>query len=535
MFTLLIVDDEEYALRGITQGIEWSALDIGRVLPASSFDEACEILTRETVDVVISDIEMPGRNGIDLLVWLQAHHPDTPTIFLTGHASFQYAHQALQHGCVEYLLKPVAYEQLTEVVKKALEQRQYEQDRQMQLAYYEEYKHLWHHQQPTLSGHLWRDLVQGRMPGDSHRIQELFRAMNIPVAPGQPVLLILVKIEHWQESLDAPDREVMRFAVRNIATETLLNDTAGAVFPLVEEVQMAVIYDAGDARTMNTLIRNAETFIDNCNLHLGCQLSCYLSAPTEVAEISEACRELLRQEQENLTKPNSVIRVGEFEALSNSTLRAPDFPEWTMMLESGRLEPLLNRIRDYLKRIGEGHASKEMLESFCYGIISMVYGTLHKSGLEVSAVFLEKARIAEGLHIASPQQALQWAQELLEAVHGACMRSNRNESAMVREVKAFIESHILLNFTREDIANALHFNADYLSRVFKKETGSWLSDYIITHRMNIACKLLEETDKRIADIAQELGYNHSHFARQFRNIIGQTPQEYRMKHRKFQA
>jgi two-component system response regulator YesN len=535
MFTLLVVDDEEYALRGITQGIDWSALDIGRVLPATSFDEARAILETNAVDVVVSDIEMPGKNGIDLLVWLQAHQPEIPTIFLTGHASFQYARQALQHGCVEYLLKPVEYGHLTEVVKKALEQRQYEQDRQVQMAYYEEYKHLWDTQQPMLSGHLWRDLVQGRMPGDSHRLQELFRAMNIPVTPGQPVLLVLVKIERWQESLDVQDREVMRFAVRNIASETLLNDMAGAVFPLVEEAQMAVVYNAADAQTPAALVRNAETFIDSCNLHLGCQLSCYVSQPTDITEISVACRELLRQEQENLTKPNSVIRVGDFSELSSSTLKAPDFPEWTMMLESGRLEPLLARVRDYLKRIGEGHASKEMLESFCYGIISMVYGTLHKSGLEVSDVFPEKTRIQEGLRIASPQQALQWARELLEGVHGACARSNRNESAMVREVKAFIEGHILQNFTREDIANALHFNADYLSRVFKKETGAWLSDHIITHRMNIACKQLEETDKRIADIAQELGYNHSHFARQFRNIIGQTPQEYRMKHRKFQA
>lgn len=91
-------------------------------------------------------------------------------------------------------------------------------------------------------------------------------------------------------------------------------------------------------------------------------------------------------------------------------------------------------------------------------------------------------------------------------------------------------------FFPEDIANALHFNADYLSRVFKKETGTVLSDHIISRRMNMARKLLEETNDRIADIAVPLGYNHfSHFARQFRNITGMTPQVYRMKNRKLQS
>lgn len=535
MFTLLVVDDEEYALRGITQGIDWSSLDIGRILAASSVDEARAFLETENVDVVISDIEMPGKSGIDLLVWLQEKCPEIPTIFLTGHASFQYARQALQHGCVEYLLKPVEYEQLKEVVKKALEQRQYEKDRKLQVAYYQEYKALWEHQKPMLSSHLWRDIIQGRLSGDSQRIRDMFHAMDIPVDPDRKVLLILIKIERWLEQMDLQDKEVMRFAVRNIASETLLKSSAGVVFQLADDTQMGVIYAADDPTTLSRIVRNAEDFIENCNSHLACHLSCYIAPSAEIAQISETYRELLRQEQENLTKPNSVLQLQDFNDLSTSTLKAPDFPEWTMMLETGRVAPLLKRVMEYLNRIGEGHASKEMLESFCYGVISMVYSTLHKSGLQVSDVFPTKEQINEGTRIASTQQAQQWAQMLLETVYEACARSNRNESAMVREVKSFIESHILQNFSREDIANALHFNADYLSRVFKKETGSWLSDYIITYRMNIACKLLEETDNRIADIAQNLGYNHSHFARQFRNIIGMTPQEYRMKHRKFQS
>jgi len=535
MFTLLVVDDEEYALMGITQGIEWRELNITRVLSAAGTDEAERILERESVDVVISDIEMPGQNGIELLKWMQVNCPDTPAIFLTGHANFQYARMALQYGCVEYLLKTVDYAQLTEVVRKALAQLELEKDRTRLVENYHEYKSLWETQKPTFISHLWRDIMEGRLPGDSRRITEMFRTMDISVEPSQSVILVLVKVEQWLEEMDLRDKEVMRFAVRNVASESLLQDFEGVVFQLQDDSQMAVVYDTGNDGIMQSLVRNAENFIENCNTHLACHLSCYIAAPSELPDVSNAYRELLRLEEENITKPNSVLRLHDLRSLSGSTLKAPDFSEWMVLMESGRMEILMLRVKEYLDRINEGHASKEMLESFCYGIISMVYSALHKSGMQVSEVFPSKDRLSEGTMIHSTHQAYSWAQSVLATVHEACNSISRNESSMVREVKNYIENHILQDFSREDIANALHFNADYLSRVFKKETSTVLSDYIIFRRMTMARKLLEETNDRIADIAHNLGYNHfSHFARQFRNMAGMTPQEYRMKNRKIQ-
>lgn len=533
MYTLLVVDDEEYALLGVTRGIDWMTLGITHVLTATSCDEAEALLETEKVDIVISDIEMPGKSGIDLLIWMGDHCPNIPTIFLTGHANFHYAQKALQHGCVEYLLKPIHYDELVKVVEKVLTQSQLARSLALQVENYLEYKNLWENQKPVFISHLWKDIMEGRMPGDSKRIRDMFHAMDIPVTPSDHVILILIKVEQWIEEMDLRDKEVMRFAVRNVASETLLDGFEGTVFQLVDDTQMVVVYGTGSEHNLQVLVKNAEAFIENCNLHLACHLSCYIAAPAGLADISNAYKELLHQEQENLTKPNSVLKLEDFRTLTGSTLKAPDFPEWMVLLESGRLETLLGRIREHLNRISEGHTSREMLESFCFGIISMGYSALHKSGLQVSDVFLSRDRLTEGTQIASPQQALQWAGQVLETVHNACNTSSRNESSMVREVKNFIENHILQDFSREDIANALHFNADYLSRVFKKETGSVLSDYIIFRRMTMARKLLEETNDRIADIANNLGYNHfSHFARQFRNIAGMTPQEYRMKHRK---
>ena len=96
MYTLLIVDDEEIAIRGIVNGIDWSDMPFDSILTAYDAEEAKEILQQQNIHIVISDIDMPNESGIELLEWINEHSPGSVTIFLTGHADFKYAQQAVQ-------------------------------------------------------------------------------------------------------------------------------------------------------------------------------------------------------------------------------------------------------------------------------------------------------------------------------------------------------------------------------------------------------------------------------------------------------
>jgi two-component system response regulator YesN len=76
----------------------------------------------------------------------------------------------------------------------------------------------------------------------------------------------------------------------------------------------------------------------------------------------------------------------------------------------------------------------------------------------------------------------------------------------------------------------VYLNPSYLSRLFKKETGQSLSDYIGQVRMEEARRLLSQTNMKIVQVAEESGYrNVSHFAKMFKRMTGVTPQEYRNK------
>lgn len=89
------------------------------------------------------------------------------------------------------------------------------------------------------------------------------------------------------------------------------------------------------------------------------------------------------------------------------------------------------------------------------------------------------------------------------------------------------------SMNRESIANAVFLNPDYLSRLFKHETGQSLSDYILEQRLSLAKSLLVSTNLPISDISLHLGYSSfSYFSRTFKNATGITPMEYRKKHKK---
>jgi len=121
--TILVVDDEPRSRTGFKRILdEWSA-GRHRVLDADSGVAALEVLRREPVDLIVSDIRMPEISGLDLLEAAERlgleHKP--VSLLISGYAEFDYAQKALRLGAVNYLLKPVSKTKLIEAVEKALE------------------------------------------------------------------------------------------------------------------------------------------------------------------------------------------------------------------------------------------------------------------------------------------------------------------------------------------------------------------------------------------------------------------------------
>ena len=115
---IILVDDDRMALDGISRMLHWDRFGGQFMGCATSGDEAVALLQEHHPDVVISDIRMPGMDGLDLARYLYEHCPDTRMILISGHGEFEYAQRALQYQVTDYILKPITRAKLNSLEER---------------------------------------------------------------------------------------------------------------------------------------------------------------------------------------------------------------------------------------------------------------------------------------------------------------------------------------------------------------------------------------------------------------------------------
>jgi DNA-binding NtrC family response regulator len=119
-FKLMVVDDETDFLETIVKRLKARNIE---VTGAESGYQALELMDRQDFDVIILDVKMPGMDGIEALREMKKRKPLTEVIMLTGHASVESGIQGMQLGAFDYVMKPVALDELLEKVRQAYERK----------------------------------------------------------------------------------------------------------------------------------------------------------------------------------------------------------------------------------------------------------------------------------------------------------------------------------------------------------------------------------------------------------------------------
>lgn len=120
MYSVLLVEDEKIVLDTLKNYIEWERLGIDKVYTARGGRSALECVASEEPDIIISDIQIPGITGIQLADIIRQEEYNCKIIFLTGYESFEYAQEAVRLGVEAFLLKPVQFQEVEEVVTRVI-------------------------------------------------------------------------------------------------------------------------------------------------------------------------------------------------------------------------------------------------------------------------------------------------------------------------------------------------------------------------------------------------------------------------------
>ena len=205
---VLVVDDQYDVVQGVVSGVNWSSLGVSWVFSAHSVEQACAILQEQPVHVLLCDIELPPRNGFEVLDYIHEHDLPTQSIFLTAHASFEYARTAVKKGGFDYLLQPAPYEEIEQAVSKALLRFRETQSMEQERAY----GRYWRDKEELLlDGCLGKFLHSGN-PQALDTLIENLKKLRIWVGPDTVVLPVLLysRIQsNWKKALRMRSSEVL--------------------------------------------------------------------------------------------------------------------------------------------------------------------------------------------------------------------------------------------------------------------------------------------------------------------------------------
>ena len=211
---VLLVDDQKAIVESLKKGIHWENLPVRQVYTACSAKEAKLVLRNFEVDVLVSDIEMPEENGLSLCRWAKEQFQEIECIFLTSHADFAYAKEAIAMGGFDYVLQPVKYREVEAVLLKAWDKI----SSRKKLRRLENTRKLVIEQRNTILDAMLSKMLRdkGEEADQIYRhFAEMFRMEydNCTVHP------VLVQILKWKRLSDTWEENLVRMTLCNIAEE----------------------------------------------------------------------------------------------------------------------------------------------------------------------------------------------------------------------------------------------------------------------------------------------------------------------------
>ncbi|QJD85020.1 response regulator transcription factor [Cohnella herbarum] len=527
-YRMLIVDDELHAIEGVKADLDLEKLEIEGLFTAFNIRQAKDILTCESIDILLCDIEMPLGSGLELLSWVRVHHPSTITIFLTSHADFKYAKEALQLGCLDYLLKPVLTSDLEAVIRRAqnLIEQQSEMNRNSQS------HRLWMRHHSLIIERFWLDLINHTTPNDPVAIYEQVERQQIPITENSIFLPILISVKHWRETLKPRDAKILEYALKKTAEEMLIENREGIVFQLDRD-QLLILFFSDNWRQWDygQLQDQSRKYIHFCNRHFYCALSCYFGQPVKAHCVADKVGFLKTKDRNNVAYFNQVF--GEDGTMqSDQSIILPDLNLWLSLLKKGTNEAVVQGMDIVLDDlIKHSKLDARILHQLHQDFLQALYSYLNMNELQAHQLFgdEESKRLSETAG-RSVNDMMNWVRHAVDkALHQT--EVIRESESVVQNIKRYVATNIDQDLSREKMAEQVFLNPDHLSKLFKKETGYSLSDYVLSERIKLAKELLSQTRIPISAVASSVGYtNFSHFTKIFRKYAEMGPSEYRSQY-----
>lgn len=500
---ILIADDERHIRNGLKDNIDWNFLGIDTVLTAEDGVMAKRTCREQRPEIIISDIRMPGIDGLELAEQAIKQYGARKVILLSGYSEFEYAKKAISIGVVEYLLKPVNLDELTELLVKSLKEMQNE-DRKMEIVRRQEIKKV---------------LEKGSATGP---IKDLLYTPGEQI-PGEVVVVTVEKNEIYGQE-----------------KKRMLSEVENRMKPS----------DTG-MRNIRILFREEEKIVFLIELRQRSERMEYRQ------DIWSAMREMEPDYTAGVSRTGDFSEVGKLydqsvEALRHRLYRnnpACIFYEEIEKRE-GRIFPLLFFDKDVFREYVELLRTAQMEEmihvefsglyekqctdhrvpaELCTVIENVVFEVMQEKGVDIAGILNQnQAMFQNQLHFSSLDSYEKWIQDYCSLLlRGLEDLTGKKYSSVISRAVDYIQQHYMEAITLTSTAEAVNKSASYFSCIFKKEMGVNFNEYLNQIRIRKAKQLLRKPDAVVYQVAEAVGFHdYKYFTKVFKKICGCAPGEY---------
>ena len=534
MKQILLTEDEPMLLTSMME-IDWASIGVDAVFTATSGTEAIQVLEKNAIDIVITDIRMPGMSGLEVCEYVRKHCPRTKCIILSGYSDFKYAQQAIQSKVVNYLTKPVKDAELIAAVSQTLQviAEEWEAVSSMKNARKTLKKNL-----PLLRSNLLNELISGTYYED-HTIKEKLSAYDLPYSFGDSFYILMIRMDKWYMDSNDNELSIYEYSVANIVNELMqedfelwsCKDSLGYIIWLIKPKRQ----DNGIDILLGKLVKQVQTCVKNylkgdISVLLGYQEKLYKK------ELFSVYRLLLNQFRKLPRSDHGFfirLEEGKIQRQIESLQQLYQPPTLMQLLEAGRFEHARKKIRDVYK---EMQTKKLDDEENILEVTSNFYNAFsymaHLQGVSLSELCDEEEGARMDYTIFKSGISLsvfEWSLSMTDRLEKLIVQeANEAQMNLVHKVHSYIEENISIDISLQAIGDHVHLHPAYLSGIYKQLTGENISEYIYRHRMEKSRYYLLKTDIKVYELAQMLGFqNAPYFSKLFKTHYGRTPQEYR--------
>jgi len=541
MLHILVVDDEPHIAYGVGQLLEEHREADTRVWKALSVKQAITVFENNRIDLLVTDIQMPGMNGLDLVTLVQKHWPNCKVIFLTGYSDYEYLHFALQHQVAEYLLKPledeVLLQKIDEVIAQIkassnLEALRKNAERQLQQA------------KPLLI----REIIASVLSRESNALTQMgeqLGSLNIELSCERPVMLMLARIDYWPERYSVKDKLLMEYAIHNILEEYVTSSIQ--VLPSSYRKHLVWLLQSSSPDTSErmifvqiseTLTVLQETILNLLQLKVSFVLAPQLTEWERLGDQYESLASLLKK---GIGMEQEIIIADENNPMEDTKSHV------TVADMKQSIRKIITHL-ETMDTVGVKRETSLLFQKFAESVF-MDYGLQLEVFCELSLSILEYVngkKVYDELEKQLSMDVLvNYSQvDNLEAWERYCQilfpliievveqRGNDQKFLLSEKVDAYIIANLNGDLSLTNLAKQVYLSPYYLSRLYFAERGSHLSERITALKMSKAKEFLADGTKKIYEIALDLGFeNTPYFSRFFKKHTGLTPQQFKESNR----